>query len=225
MFETCARGPWNMESAARFIRDRAPLEIQVGKMNFIEFYPSRLYHWEIMGVDSAFTECFTDSRLPLRSLTRAWNHVEHGWCGGGRKQTSVLRGKSLQILEANINKNWYWIDQLFFRRNHMAFGFWLSVGWRISNSVQLVGSKSEGGVSPMCLKIFLPICAGGGHPGRAGGKTEEDPREAGVQDDGVVLLEGTRLGHFRETFLSCCWFLHFFWNVLIKDPGSVSLSW
>ena len=49
-----------------------------------------------------------------------------------------------------------------------------------------------------------PCCAGGGHPGRAGGKTEEDPREAGVQDDGVVLLEGTRLGHFRETFLTCC---------------------
>ena len=62
-----------------------------------------------------------------------------------------------------------------------------------------------------------PCCEGGGHPGRAGGKTEEDPREAGVQDAGV----GTRLGHIwillGRPFCGL--------NVLIKDPGSVSLSW
>lgn len=46
-----------------------------------------------------------------------------------------------------------------------------------------------------------PCCAGGGHPGRAGGKTEEDPREAGVQDAGCWDKIGTYLDTFRETFL------------------------
>ena len=50
LFETCARGPSNVDFAGRLIRDGAPLEIQVGKRNFINFHPSRLHHAERLWV-------------------------------------------------------------------------------------------------------------------------------------------------------------------------------